>query len=322
MSRSREEQFEQSFQQAVSATLQAGQASDGLRARLLQVLGQATDQAPGEFSLEQCDDFHQALSGAVERSQNWAADDQVAHRVETAVGQEVGRDVLSERSLHACPDQSAKSRYLDGLRASVARSQQAQVAPESCRQRILKALKAERASKVTSLPSRSSSSASTSRWKRMLIGTGSVAAGFALLMGTLMGGAEKALADSVRQDHQRCCSAMKGHQMKRCASLEDSDFGPLPTATVAAGWDLVASKICHDGNGKPMIHNVYANDKKTISLHFWPPQSKATQAKTQAPRQIAGDGFPVLAWDAQGWTITACSDDIDSGTLAAVVRGQ
>lgn len=321
MSRSREEQFEQSFQQAVSASLQTGQASDGLRARLLEALGQVTDMAPAEFSVEQCDGFHQALSGAVERSQDWATEDQVAHRVETAVGQEMGREVWSERSLHACPDESARSRYLAGFKSSVAKSQQAQVAPESCRQRVLEALKVERASKVTPLPTRPSRS-TPPRWKRMLLGAGSVAAGFALFMGTLMGGAEKALADSVRQDHQRCCSAMKGHQMKRCASLEDSDFGPLPTARVASGWELVASKVCHDGSGKPMIHNVYANGKKTISLHFWPPQSKAAQAKTQAPREIAGDDFPVLAWDAQGWTITACSDDIDSGTLAAVVRGQ
>ena len=324
MSGSSKERFENAFRHAVSSSLAQGQASEAMRARLFAALEQADSKAPEGVLAEECDRFTQALSSAVERSQDWATQDQLAHRVETALGQEFSCDLRSERSVRFQPDDGAKSRYLQALGQAVRESQQMKTAPESCRQKVLQGLKDLQSQtvstpKVVSLPKTPSSALRPSRWKQMMIGIGSVAAGFALLMGTLMGSADQAMAASVRQDHQRCCSAMKSSEMKRCASLSDSDFGPLPTATVAAGWDLVASKVCHDGQGKPMIHNVYARDKKTISLHFWPPQAKPAQAKAKAPRQIAGDGFPVLAWDAQGWTITACSDDVDSNTLAALV---
>ena len=312
----KEEQFEHTFQQVVSASLQTGRASDAARARILEVLAQAEQQTDG-LSLDRAEGFEQAFGSAIERSTHWAVADEVAHRVETAVGNEMARDVLSERSVHAVADDSAKSQYLVALKNSVQRCQQSQTAPEGCRQRVLQALENERQSKVVALAP--SGGRSQSRWTRALVAVGSVAAGFALLMGTLVGGAEQAMAASVRQDHQRCCSAMRGQKMKRCASLKDSDFGPLPTATVAKDWDLVASKVCHEGGGKPIVHNVYTNGKKKISIHFWPPESKSGKSRTDAPREIADDGFPVLAWDEKGWTITACSDDIDAQTLASVV---
>lgn len=327
MSGSSKERFEDAFRHAVSSSLVQGQASEALRTRLLEAITQVDSKPPEGVRVEDCDRFTQALSTAVERSQDWAARDQLAQRVESALNQEFGCKLRSERAVHSQPDDGAKSRYLQAFSQAVRQSEQSKISPESCRQKVLQGLKGlpsqtVSAPKVVALPEARPSALRPSRWKQMMIGIGSIAAGFALLMGTLMGSAEQAMAASVRQDHQRCCSAMKGSAMKRCASLSDSDFGPLPTATVAAGWDLVASKLCHDGQGKPMIHNVYAREQKTISLHFWPPQTKPTQAKAKVPRQIAGDGFPVLAWDAQGWTITACSDDVDSSTLAALVIEQ
>lgn len=322
MSQSHQEQFEQSFQQAVQTSLQTGRASAQLRARLAQALAsQASPSAPDGVTEKASSEFQDRLSEEVQRSQEWAADDGVCHRVESALCSEAGRDLLSERSLHNHSDQGAKSRYLEALRHQVMASQQSLQAPETCRTRILEALRQEQNAKVVPLPARPSSRLKSTFWKRALIGAGSVAAGFAFLMGTLVGSAEKVLADSVRQDHQRCCSAVKSSKMTRCASLEDSDFGPLPKAKLAEGWELVASKVCRDGQDKPMVHNVYANQvRQTISLHFWPSQRKPADAKTQTPRELAGDDFPVLAWDCQGWTITACSNDVDAGTLAALVQ--
>ena len=323
MSQSHQEQFEQSFQQAVQASLKTGRACPEFRARLVEALAQqAPPTPPAGLSEEVSGTFQERLNEEVHQSQQWAADDDVCHRVETALSDEAKQDLLSERSRHRHPDQSEKSRYLETFRQQISLSQQRLVAPDSCRTKVLEALRQEQESKVVPLPVRSPKRLGPSFWKRALLGVGSVAAGFAFLMGTLVGSAEKVLADSVRQDHQRCCSAVKSSTMKRCASVEDSDFGPLPKAKLAQGWELVASKVCRDGQDKPMVHNVYANqERQTISLHFWPVQSQPrSEGKTQAPRELAGDDFPVLAWDCQGWTITACSNDVDAGTLAALVQ--
>ncbi len=322
MSQSHQEQFEQSFQQAVQTSLQTGRASAQLRARLAEALAkQASQSAPEGVTEKASSEFQVRLNEEVQRCHEWAADDEICHRVESALCSETGRDLLSERSLHVHSDKGSKSRYLEALRHQIVASQQSLLAPEACRTRVLEALRQERDAKLVTLPLRPANRLGPSFWKRALIGVGSVAAGFAFLMGTLVGSAEKVLADSVRQDHQRCCSAVKNSKMTRCASLEDSDFGPLPNAKLAEGWELVASKVCRDGQDKPMVHNVYANqDRQTISLHFWPSKSKSSEAKTQAPREIAGDDFPVLAWDCKGWTITACSNDVDAGTLASLIQ--
>ena len=160
---------------------------------------------------------------------------------------------------------------------------------------------------------------SRSPWKRALVAVASVAAGFALIFGTLVGGAEKALADSVRQDHQRCCSALKRTTLQRCASYDSSLYGALPEVPIPAEWTLVASRMCHGKDASPMIHNVYFLEGKTISVHFLPPEKSSAASANSQPRQIADGDFPVIAWETSGWTVTACSSDLDMDTLALII---
>jgi hypothetical protein len=322
------EQFHQSFQAAVKASLQAGCASDAMRNRLMQSLAAQKSSTP---PLEEAElhRFETALSQAVAASQDWAVDGSVALQVESALGQESGQDLLSERSAYEASGlDSPKAAYLKAFTGAVRRSQEALVAPAECRQRLQSALAAAASPAPDSqpiVPSRQARSAkvvllhSRSPWKRALVAVASVAAGFALIFGTLVGGAEKALADSVRQDHQRCCSALKRTTLQRCASYDSSLYGALPKVPIPAEWTLVASRMCHGKDASPMIHNVYFLEGKTISVHFLPPEkSRAAAANTQ-PRQIADGDFPVMAWETSGWTVTACSSDLDMDTLASII---
>src|SRR5690606_34047058 len=121
------------------------------------------------------------------------------------------------------------------------------------------------------------------------------------------------------KDHKRCCSALTGTAMKRCASYDSAIYGALPEPDMAPEWVRVASRMCQADDGGPMIHNVYLRDGKTVSLHFLPPAPKATQPGSSQPQEIAGGDFPVMAWKSAGWTVTACSNDLDAGALASLI---
>jgi hypothetical protein len=100
--------------------------------------------------------------------------------------------------------------------------------------------------------------------------------------------------------------------------MRESQSGEVPPAEVASGWVLVASKVCQTDDGRPMIHNVYMRGGRTLSLHFLPPEGSGDREST-SPREIAGDDFPVMAWEESGWTVTACSTDLDAAGLASTV---
>ncbi len=324
MSQHSQEQFEQSLQSAVKASLQSTRAGEALRGRLLEALKAGAELPPSGLAEDELARFESATARAVAHSQDAAPDSALVARVEGAVGREAGRDLRSERSLHLGDEDCSKGRYLQGLRDSVRDCQQAIVAPPECRRRVEEAVKeaARGASPATAAPSRSKvvSLPSSSRWKRAAVAAASLAATVALVFGTFLGGAEKALAESVRKDHKRCCSTLKKEGAKHCAPYNSSSFGPLPSTRIAEGWNLVASQMCHAPGGGPMVHNVYLKDGKTISVHFLPSASVADAASVEAPaRELAGDQFPVLAWEKDGWTITACSADLDAKELASAV---
>lgn len=324
MSQEPEEKFEQHLQAAVKASLTATRAGDDLRSRLRQALAAAPGPAPAGLGEEEATRFTGALAQAVARGQQWAAADDVARRVEGALSQEAGTDLRSERSVHSAPDDgSPKARYLAALRASVRASQQELVAPDACRQRIAAALRAAAAppARVVPLPTPATRDRPGRRplWKRALVAGTSIAAGFALLFVSLVGGADSALAETVRKDHNRCCSALSGSALKRCASYDSKLYGPLPEPPIAADWVRVASRMCQAENGGPMIHNVYVRDGKKVSVHFLPPGENLAKPGSSPPEEIAGGSFPVIAWQSQGWTVTACSSDLDANALAGLL---
>jgi hypothetical protein len=341
MSQEQKEKFEQSLQAAIKTSLNASAASAAVRERLLQSLAaqktQTASTLPAGLREERLAEFEDSLARAVSRSQQWAAPDQTAARVEAAVSEQAGVDLRSERSLHlADPSESDKARYLSALRGAICTSQQSVQAPSACRHRIEQALR--EATRSASDPQSSKSQASPAApafpkvvplptparrplWKRALVATASLAAGFAFLMGSLIGGADQALAETVRADHQRCCSALSGTEMKRCASYDSKLYGPLPEPPISSEWVRVASRMCHGGKGEPMIHNVYLReDGKAVSIHFLPPAEETPKADSSAPQEIAGGSFPVMAWQSGGWTVTACSSDLDSGSLALLLN--
>lgn len=328
MNQDPKEQFEKSFQVALKASLSSPRAGDAMRERLRGALAAESARAPRDVDELELQEFEDAVSRAVAESQQWACEDCLALRVESAVSQEAGRELLSERAVLADPSaQGARARYLNAFRSSLKASQRAIVAPASCRARIEAALQAESAqarttasgptanSKVVPLPI---SERPTGRplWKRALATGASLAAGFALLFVSLLGGADKALAETVRKDHLRCCGALSGAPMKSCASYRSELYGELPAPPVKS-WTLVASRMCHDEQGHPMIHNVYFQGGKKLSVHFLPPANEDRQSSR--PHAIAGGDFPVLAWQSGGWTVTACSQDLDMETLVAAL---
>ena len=338
MNQDSQEQFKQSLQAAVQASLRSRcLASDDLRSRLFDALSAEAARAPSGLEEQSLASFESALGQAVNRSQDWAPDDSVVLRVESAVGQAAGRDLRSEHSLHGAPDSDAdpaRVRYLAALRGAVKKSQAALVASAQCRALIETAVTAEAALNAPRFTVPVGKSAEPSDkggviplpiserrsgrpvWKRALATTASLAAGFALIFVSLLGGADKALADSVRKDHVRCCSALSGAPMKSCASYRSSLYGELPAPPVK-GWELVASRMCHDEQGGPMIHNVYFLNGKTLSIHFIPPTVGNTESTSA--HAIGNGEFPVLAWEASGWTVTACSKDLSMEALVAAI---
>lgn len=322
MNKSNEERFEHSFDEAVKASLRAGACGESARARLLEALALEA-QAPGDLSLAELERFEDALSQAVSHSQDWACEDEVAHKVESALCQQSGQDLLSERSVHAAASEdSAKARYLAGFRDSLRRSQESVVARPECRRRIEEAVAAARHAEVPAaaspvvVPFRP-----RGRWDRAYKMVTSMVAGFALLFVFFWGSADRALADTVRKDHKLCCSALRGNVPSHCQSVKDSGFGPVPQAVVASGWTLVASKICQGEDGQTMVHNVYVRSEKIMSIHLFPPQSG--DRETTRPYEIGADeSFPVMVWELQGWTVTACSDELSPSDLASAVMAQ
>jgi hypothetical protein len=318
-----QKQFEKSFQAAVTASLRHCRAGQEVKSRLLKALEEEKNLAPAGASETELARFEAALSQAVSRSQEQAVDDQLAWRLETALSREAGRELLSERSVRANPKgaEPTRVRFVEALGKAVFRSQQQQLAPEACHRRIQAALAAEakssRSQVVTSLkPGQRSSRTLLKRFLTL----GSLAAGFALVvMATLIGGADPALAETVRNDHNRCCSALTGRSIKRCASYDNSIYGPLPAPALPQEWVLVASRMCRGRDGGPMIHNVYVRRKEMVSLHFLPPQAGSEGRRSSPPRELAGGDFPVMAWETAGWTVTACSDDLDAESLARIL---
>lgn len=329
-------QFEQTLQGAIKASLDGRRCQPEVRSRLLQRLAQASERAPAGIDEGELARFEAAMAQAIQESQRGLVDGAVSQRVEAALGQATSRDLRSEQTVTAGLETSRtdetlandpKARYLLALQGAVSRSHQSRITPLPLRQNILKALgsasaltgsgaevapgkAAPQTAKVVHLQARP-------RWRRALTAAATIAAGFALFFGTLMGGAEEALAESVRQDHKRCCESLKASEMASCPPFNSAEFGPLPPTQVTSDWTLVASRMCRTAAGGPMVHNVYLRDGATISLHFLP--SSAAAKPDSVPRQIAQGEFPVIAWESSGWTVTACSSDLDMGTLASAV---
>lgn len=332
MSQNQQDKFENSFQNAVKASLQRTCVPMSVRERIAASLNTSSSDAniPEGLDLNTLDDFQSSLSYALAQSQVWSPADELALRVEAHLSAELKTDLVSERSVHCaamtdsevlgvCPD---KSRFLTGLRHAVSASQSAILCPTVCRQRIEEALASQekRGAKVLPFPTKS-------QWKRGIGALASLAAGFALLMGSLLGSAEKALANSVRRDHQMCCR--KADKLASTTGLPESlktlithtRNGTVPTVPVDEQWSLVISKICVTEDGHSMVHDLYRRGDETLSLHFFPPESGERVDSTK-PQNLGDGEFPVMGWEEQGWTITACSTQLDEERIKAVIDGR
>lgn len=337
-------EFDEQFQNAISASLKKVTVSDELRQRLMgRLQAESRDSIPEGLSEEEATDFEHKFAQAVHKSQEWAPEDQIALRTESAVSAEIGRNVLSERSVHALlegaeePAELAKSQtppekvqYLKALRAEVRRSTQELKAPDSVRDKVIKALEDEKpasGSKVIAFPSRA-------QWSRGLKTLTSLAAAFALVFLTIFSSADAALANSVRADHKMCCDkALKLQPNGPPSGLQamlQSRYGPVPVPPVDESWDLRISKVCQCDDGQPMVHLLYTRDGKdgkleSISFHFLPDQDgkradkyELTETKLHA---ISEGDFPVIGWVEGDWVCTACSPELDAEQMKAVFAG-
>ncbi len=329
MSQSQQDKFEVTFQNAVRASLNKTCVSSGLRERISVSLSAASNDSrcPESLDVTALDDFQTNLSQAVAQSQVWAPSDEVALRVESYLSAELKTDLLSERSVHCasqtaaldvdvCPD---KTRFLKGLRDAVYASQSAILCPTACRRRIEEAIASQKEAKILPFPTKS-------QWKRGIGALASVAAGFAVLMGSLFGSADKALANSVRRDHQMCCrkvnelAATSGLPESLKTLITQTQDGTVPKVPLGKQWGLVISKICVTEDGHSMVHDLYRRGDETLSLHFFPPDS-GERVDSKVPKNLSDGAIPVMAWEKQGWTITACSSELDEERIKAVIDG-
>lgn len=345
MSDQKKSEFEEQFQNAISASLKRVTVSDELKQKLMgRLQTEARESVPEGLTEEAASDFEQRLAQAVHRSQEWAPEDHVALRTESAVSVEMGKNVLSERSVHALIDGAAepeemknlesaadKVRFLKTVRGEVRRTTQELRAPDSVRQSVMKALEGElpsRRNNVIAFPTRA-------QWSRGVKTLTTLAAAFALVFLTIFGSADAALANSVRADHKTCCDkAMKlqpdGPPNGMKAMLQ-SKFGAVPVPPVDEGWDLRVSNVCHADDGQPMVHLLYTRDGKdgtleSISFHFLPDLDGKRASKyaleEQELHELNDDAdFPVVGWVEGNWVCTACSPELNAEELKQVFDG-
>lgn len=345
MSDQKKSEFEEQFQNALSASLKKVTVSDELRQKLMgRLQAETRESVPEGLSEEVASDFEQRLARAVQRSQDWAPEDQVALRTESAVSAKMGKNVLSERSVHALIDGAQapadlkdleappdKVRFLQSVRGEVRRTTQEMKAPESVRAGVMRALEGEipsQRNKVIAFPTRA-------QWSRGVKTLTSLAAAFALVFLTIFGSADAALANSVRADHKMCCDkAMKlqpdGPPSGLKAMLQ-SKFGAVPVPPVDESWDLRVSNVCHADDGQPMVHLLYTRDGKdgkleSISFHFLPDMDGKRASKyaldQQELHELNDDAdFPVVGWVEGNWVCTACSPELNADQLKHVFDG-
>ena len=346
-----QKEFEQRLSDAISTSLSQRSAPSDLRARLLGRLEEEEKSLlkKPDLSEEEALQFERSLSRAVERSQEWSPEDEVVVRTEVSLSAEFNQDFLSERSvgyfLDSANDRSGlknieinpeKLRFLQAVRSEVKRSTGELVAPESLRRSILASLelgdsppKIQTApeNKVVALPTRS-------QWKRAVGVLSSLAAGFAIVVLTLFGSADVALANSVRADHKTCCKSAL--QMQRngppsgLQAMLESKYGKVPVPPVDESWKLRISKICRTDDGQAMVHLLYTReieDEKleSLSFHFFPDDEGKRNEQYSVNEEsvhILTDGeFPVVAWKEGDWVSTACSPELDAETLKKEVQG-
>ena len=344
MSEQEKNEFDAQFQNAISASLKRVTVSDELRNKLMgRLQTESRESVPEGLSEELASDFEHRLARAVQKSQEWAPEDKVALRTESALSVEMGRNVLSERSVHALLDGAEppvefskveapadKVKFLKSVRSEVRRTTQELTAPKSVRAGVMKALELEQPSsrgKVIAFPSKA-------QWSRGVKALTSLAAAFALVFLTIFGSADAALANSVRADHKMCCDkALKlqpdGPPSGIKAMLQ-SKYGAVPVPPVDETWNLRVSNVCHADDGQPMVHLLYTRDGdngelESISFHFLPDQDGKRAEKyalTESKlHEISEDDFPVIGWTEGDWVCTACSPELSADELKQAFAG-
>lgn len=339
MSDQAKQEFEQRLSEAVAASLGSVRPTDELRGRLLERLSaERVSSVPG--SEESVQQFERRLAEVVKASQQLAPPDSLVLRVESALGRELGHNVMSERSAAALlegedqpegpPLESGKFRFLNSLRAECRRANEQITAPDSVRRSVLAALdraSTKPADNLVVFPGRSV-------WKKSLSALTSLAAGFAIVLFTLFGSADVALANSVRSDHRNCCKRALTAPPSPPSTLEnalESRYGAVPVPPVDSTWQLRVSKMCMAENGQPMLHLLYTrpNEKgetTSMSLHFLPldrsNQNNKYRLKDEGVQVLdEREGFPVVAWTEGDWLCTACSPELSGEELRSAVRG-
>lgn len=328
MSTEGQETFEEGFRAAISASLCGEQAGDSVRERLLERLrAEPETELPPGVTQESIAHFEGQLQEAVAGSSDWAPPEDVVLRTEQRVSEEIGLDLLSERSVRTLISQgdeeaapAGKVRYLKTFQRAVEAGLGRSSAPEAVRQRIVEAVGRE-ANKVVSIEN----SARRSAWTRTTTAIVSLAASLAVIFGLFWSGAETALARNVRDDHRHCAGAAA--QMSPRPAFGKtlmSRYGAVPVPQVVDSWELKVTNLCPDSTGRTMVHYVYCREgQETLSVHFIPPSDQARNLSVAEPTDIhlveRGE-FPVLAWRQGPWLCTACSPDLDAEALRSALK--
>jgi hypothetical protein len=337
MSKKSKKEFERRFQSTIAESLRKVTVSEELRGRVLSRLHGTNPELPEGWDEACSEDFADRLSSAVQRSQEWAPEDVAVLRAEAVVSAEMKVNVLSERAvgallqghdapecLNETPTPEDKLRFAETLRTEIKRSTGELTAPEETHQKLLGALRGEIRVARTIIPF-----PSKTQWRRGLSALTSLAAGFAIVFLTLFGSADVALANSVRADHQMCCRKAMGMQdtaSRQLKAMMETQYGRVPVPPIDSSWTLRVSQICQTDQGKPMVHLLYTRlgeDEKveSMSFHFIPDQGTEKEKlnlNSEEVQDLSNGDFPVIAWLEGGWVCTACSPDLDAGTLKEV----
>jgi hypothetical protein len=341
MTEQNRERFKRQLSSAIADSVKRIEVPETLREKLTERLQNVEKpELPGGLTERALADFEARLAEAVHRSQEWAPEDRVVLRIESALSVERKELAFSERSVsaflegNAVPDKlqnvtvpEGKVNFFRGFRGEVQRAVVSRKAPESVKSRIRAALEKENSpAQIIPFPNKA-------QWKRGLSALTSLAAGFAILVFTLFGSADVALANSVRADHKKCCR-MSGALQKngppvKLTEMMESKFGAVPVPPLESGWLLKVSRVCHTEDGKEMVHLLYtrpteSGDLESLSLHFIPDRGREKEKLTLEDgrvQEIGSGSFPVIAWLEGDWVCTASSSDMTSQSLQEVTAG-